>query len=123
MATEVTMPNQVYPQTRRWPRFKIDVPIRLIAPKDNKVLIVQGRGNDLNEGGMAVFGGLELRLDETVAIEFTPPYSGQPIRVRGRVCHRNGYNYGVEFLLESAEDVENVGRIKLALGAISSHMK
>jgi hypothetical protein len=36
-----------------------------------------------------------------MAVEFTPPYSSPPIRVEGRVCHRDGYNYGIEFLVES----------------------
>ena len=123
MATEAAMPDAVYAKVRRWPRFKIDVPIRLIAPKDDRILIVQGRGNDLNEGGMAVFGGLELRVDEVVAIEFTPPYTGQPIRVRARVCHRNGYNYGIEFLLETEDDLQSVSEFKIMLGAMGTRSK
>jgi hypothetical protein len=123
MATEATMPDPGYPNVRRWPRFKLDVPIRLIVPKGDKVLIVQGRGNELNEGGMAVFGGLELRLEEVVSIEFTPPYSGQPIRVRARVVSRQGYNYGVAFLLETEDDLDNVGQLRALLGAMGSRMK
>jgi len=123
MATEAAIPGQQYTQARRWPRYKIDVPIRLIAFKGDKVLIIQGRGNDLNEGGMSVFGGVELREEEEVAIEFTPPYTGQPIRVRARVVHRKGYNYGVEFLLRTEDDGENVGQLRMALGAMSSRIK
>ena len=78
MATESSMPNLVPPVPRRWPRYKIDVPIRVIAPKGDKIAIVAGRGNELNEGGMEVFGGLELAIDEQVTIEFTPPYTGAP---------------------------------------------
>jgi hypothetical protein len=37
-----------------------------------------------------------------VALEFTPPYAGPPIRVRGTVRNRAGYRYGVEFLIENA---------------------
>jgi hypothetical protein len=123
MATEATMPDPGYPKVRRWPRFKIDVPIRLIAPKDDKVLIIQGRGNEMNEGGMTVFGGVELRVEDIIAVEFTPPYSGQPIRVRARVAHRNGYNYGVEFLLETEDDLDSVSQIRAILGAMGSRIR
>jgi len=61
-----------------------------------------GRGNELSEGGMAVTAGAELRPGREVAIEFTPPYTSVPIRVRGTVRNRTGYRYGVEFLTESA---------------------
>ncbi len=123
MATEATMPDPGYPKVRRWPRFKLDVPIRLIAKKTDKVLIIQGRGNELNEGGMAVFGGVELRVEDMVAVEFTPPYSGQPIRVRARVVHRQGYNYGLAFLLETEDDLDNVGQLRTVLGAMGSRIK
>ncbi len=119
----VTMPDPAYATRRKWPRFKIDVPIRLIADKGHKVFMIQGRGNDLNEGGMSVFGGVELKVDDHVAVEFTPPYTGQPIRVRARVIHRKGYNYGVEFLLHTSEDLDNVGRLRTALGAMATELK
>jgi len=122
MATEASLPDQILPVRRRWPRYKLDVPIRLIAPKGDKISIVPGRGNELNEGGMEVFGGMELAIDEKVAIEFTPPYTGQPIRVRGCVRNRRGYTYGVEFLLENDEDTENVALIRAMLSALGSRM-
>jgi hypothetical protein len=109
-----------YPTARRWPRFQINVPIRAIVRRDNRVRIVDGRGNELNEGGMAVFAGLELRTGEFVEIEFTPPYQGLPIRVRSIVRNRRGYFYGVEFLLETAEDEQKVSLIRQTLQAMGS---
>jgi hypothetical protein len=122
MATEVSLPDGRVPVSRRWLRYKLDVPIRLIAPKGNKISIIPGRGNELNEGGMEVFGGMELAIDEKVAIEFTPPYTGQPIRVRACVRNRRGYTYGVEFLLENDEDAENVAQIRAMLSALGSRI-
>ena len=116
------MPNYTPPMPRRWPRYKIDVPIRVIAPKGDKIAIVSGRGNELNEGGMEVFGGLELVIDEQVTIEFTPPYTGRPIRVRARVRNRRGYTYGVEFLLETPEDNDNVAQFRGMLSALGSRL-
>ncbi|HST10233.1 MAG TPA: PilZ domain-containing protein [Terriglobales bacterium] len=82
---------------RRWPRYRLDVPIRLIVQTANKISVIVGRGNELNEGGMALTAGVELRLGDEIHIEFTPPYSGSPIRIRGVVRNRAGYRYGMEF--------------------------
>ncbi len=105
---------------RRWQRFSINVPVRVVAEKEDKVLIVQGRGNELNEGGLAIFAGVELRENERVAVEFTPPYSGVPIRVHCEVRNRNGYNYGVQFRQESIADEEAVNQIKMVLRSMAS---
>ena len=63
---------------RRWPRYKVDVPVQLATQGLTNGIIVQGRGSELNCGGMAVSGRIELSIGEQVALEFTPPYSGQP---------------------------------------------
>jgi hypothetical protein len=123
MATEVTIPDPAFANGRRWPRYRIDVPIRLIAIKGDTASIVQGRGNELNDGGMTIFAGIELGLDEQVAIEFTPPYSGQPIRVRGCIRNRAGYTYGVEFTLATDDDCQNVGLIRAILGGMGRRVQ
>jgi len=110
-------PQASSPQ-RRWPRLKIDVPVRVIVTRDNKTAYVSGRGRELGEGGMAVFAGVELHLDSQVQIEFTTPYSSEPIRVCGVVRNRNGYCYGVEFLADSAEQGRRVTRLRQILQAV-----
>lgn len=107
---------------RRWPRYKVDVPVRVITQGATKVSIVAGRGSELNIGGMAVFAGTELSIGAQVQIEFTPPYSGQPIRVRCFVRNRNGYRYGVEFITESDQDYEQVHQIETVLRSMGSPM-
>ena len=115
MSIQVILPQEGYETPRRWQRYKVDVPIRLIAQRPTKVSIVQGRGRELNRGGMAIFAGAELSNDEQVAVEFTPPYSGQPIRVRGFVRNRSGYTYGIEFITENDADYKNVGQLEAIL--------
>ena len=87
--------------TRRWWRYKVNVPIRVIVCDIAKTTIVSGRAFSLSDGGMGMFAGAELSLGDEMAVEFTPPYSSPPIRVQGKIRHRAGYNYGVEFLSES----------------------
>ncbi len=114
MVTE-PVPVPQYPIPRRFPRYRLNVPVRAVVEKTEKVVIVQGRGDELNEGGMSIFAGVEVPVGGHLAVEFTPPYSGTPIRVRCVVRDRRGYNYGVEFLLESDSDHERVADIRAAL--------
>ncbi|HZU30552.1 MAG TPA: PilZ domain-containing protein [Candidatus Angelobacter sp.] len=106
---------------RRWQRYRLNVPISVIFVHDGGTKIVSGRGNDMSEGGVLVFAGMELKTGDEVAIEFMPPYSQGPVRARGIVRHRRGYNYGVEFLMESAAEKEQIerfrGLLRLAAGA------
>ena len=69
---------------------------------------------------MAVFAGVELSIDEVVAVEFTPPYAGQPIRARGFVRNRAGYTYGIEFITENDADYRNVGQLESILQILGS---
>jgi len=105
--------------TRRWRRYPLDVPIRVIVHTSEKTKLYDGRGNELSEGGMALTAGVELKIDDTIAVEFTPPFSASPIRVRGTVRNRKGYRYGIEFLIGGAEETEQVSRLKLMLQTLS----
>jgi hypothetical protein len=87
--------------------------------KPEKTVIASGRGTELNEGGMSIFAGIELQNGQRVGVEFTPPY-GQPLRVRGTVRDRNGYNYGVEFLLLSPEDKLQAEQLRQVLQGMGS---
>lgn len=106
---------QSFPNMRRWPRLRIRVPVTLVLRKQDKTLFVQGRGQDLNEGGIAVFAGAELRLGEIVEISFTPPYQGNPMMARAIVRNRRGYTYGMEFVAESPGDHARIAAVRAVL--------
>jgi len=105
----------VFEQKRRWPRYKIDVPVRVVIHKPDRTLIRNGRGMEMSEGGMRLLMGVELGLGEKIAVEFTPPYSGKPIRVRSEVRNRNGYRYGVELVPEGEIEWSEVTRLRQML--------
>ena len=107
-------------RTRRWPRYRLDVPLRVIVHGPGKTSVIVGRGNELNEGGMALTAGVELKLADQTEIEFTPPYTGSPIRIRGVVRNRKGYRYGMEFVAESDHEQEQVLRWRTMLGVLST---
>ncbi|HYG98801.1 MAG TPA: PilZ domain-containing protein [Terriglobales bacterium] len=115
MTTDPVPQPPIYAVPRRFPRYHLNVPLRVIAQRPDKLSIIEGRGNELNEGGMAVFAGVELGIGDQIAVEFTPPYSGSPIRVRCTVRNRQGYHYGVAFMLEDASDSRRVDEIRAVL--------
>jgi len=100
---------------RRWPRLRIHVPVTVVVRKETKTLFVTARGQDLNEGGIGVFVGHELRIGEVVEISFTPPYQGNPLTARTTVRNRRGYTYGMEFITETKEDMKKVELIRSVL--------
>jgi hypothetical protein len=85
--------------------------------------LYDGRGNELNEGGMAVTTGVELKVGREVAVEFTPPFTVVPIRVRGIVRNRTGYRYGLEFVTANAEETEQVTHLRSLLQTLTSIAK
>ena len=105
---------------RRWQRYRLNLPIRLIHTHEGTTKIMAGRGQDMSEGGVLVFAGMELKTDDEVLIEFTPPFASGPVRAKGTVRHRRGYNYGIEFALDTKEDQEQTekfrGLLRLAAG-------
>ena len=114
------MSSPTFTGVRRWPRYHLDVPIRVIVHKPTKTSIFPGRGNELSQGGMALTAGVELNVGDEAEVEFTPPYAGSPIRVRGAVRNRTGYRYGMEFLVDSDAEAEQFDRLSLLLRTMSS---
>ena len=104
---------------RRWPRYKVNVPIRVIVSRAMKASIFDGRGTSLSEGGMALFAGAELRPGDQVAVEFTPPFSSPPIRVEAKICNRTGYHYGVEFLAVDNTQRQSVDQLRMHLASFA----
>jgi predicted RNA-binding Zn-ribbon protein involved in translation (DUF1610 family) len=111
-----SLPLSAQTAQRRWPRYKVDVPVQLTTQGLAKGVMVQGRGSELNCGGIAVSGRIELAIGEQVAVEFKPPHCGQPVRVRCFVRNRHRNTYGLEFIAENDFDYECVAQIEATLG-------
>jgi hypothetical protein len=122
MATEPMSQSTAFAAVRRWPRYKLNVPVRVISQKDGKSVITPSRGNELNGGGLSIFAGVELAEGDDVELEFTPPYSGDPIRVRCIVRNRREYSYGLEFHLDTEEDMERVSMIRAVFMGMGSRI-
>ena len=123
MPTEIVAGlSPTYQSQRRSIRYKLDVPLRVILHKQDATLIRDGRGTEISEYGMCIMAGVELKFGDVVEIEFTLPYSSEPIRVPGAVRNRDGYRYGCEFTLDGQGERKDVSRLRQALqtlGAVS----
>jgi hypothetical protein len=91
------------------------VPVQVVTQGLTNIVTFQGRGSELNCGGMSVFGMVELAIGVQVGVEFTSPCSGEPIGVRCFVRNRQRYNYGLEFVTENDSDYESVAQIESTL--------
>ena len=96
------------------------MPIRVIVHRATKTGVMVGRGNELSEGGMSLMAGVELRPGDETEIEFPPPYSGVPIRIRSVVRNRAGYGYGLDFVAADEQESQEVQRLKAILGVMAS---
>lgn len=93
------------PNTRRWPRHQVKLPVRIITPSDTSEIIVPGLTTEISQGGMALYGGVPLHPGDLMEVEFQ---TSNRLRVAASVRDRNGYCFGLEFLgLLPNEDEEN----------------
>jgi hypothetical protein len=109
------MAQSSFPVPRRWRRYDLQVPVRIVVHRPAYAACITGRGTELNEGGMCVFAGIEMRLGDQVAVEFTPPYGNTPLRLWAAVRNRYGYYYGLEFLAENSSESHEVERFRTVL--------
>jgi hypothetical protein len=97
---------------RRWQRYHFDVPIRLISGDGEHVTVAEGRGTELNEGGLGLYAGIELEIGDRVGVELTVPFYSLSLKLEGVVRNRpgNGYYYGIHFI---GTDAKQKGEIAL----------
>ena len=69
---------------------------------------------------MSFAAGVELKTGDQVEIEFTPAYSGRPIRVRAVARNGNGYSYGAEFVASSDQERQEIAFLRENLQTLSS---
>lgn len=104
---------------RRWQRYHFDVPIRLVFENGNHTRVAEGRGTELNEGGLGLYAGIELEIGDHVEVELTVPFYCLALRLKGVVRNRpgNGYYYGIQFV---DSDATQKGEITLLAKMLQS---
>jgi len=117
------MPRSIPDVTRRrLPRLAVDFPVqvRLTTQGPTRVVACEGHGTDISGGGLAVCADIDLPVGAQIGVEFTPPYSYQPMMFRCFVRNRDGNHYGVEFITENDEDYRKAGELQAGLAAMNA---
>jgi len=83
---------------RRWRRYPVNTPIRMIYVRDGERTSSFGSTCDISEGGVAVDTRVSLELGEQVHLEFALPYSEHVYRIPAMVRSRRRTGYSLEFL-------------------------
>ena len=85
----------------------------------NHTRVAEGRGTELNEGGLGLYAGIELEIGDHVEVELTVPFYCLALRLKGVVRNRpgNGYYYGIQFV---DSDATQKGEITLLAKMLQS---
>ena len=83
------------PNTRRWSRLPVDIPVRVVTAKGFSTTVVAGRGTEMSEGGMVLYAGILLNPGDLLEVEFETPYQSKMTAI---VRSKNGFCFGLEFI-------------------------
>jgi hypothetical protein len=88
-----TRPVRDVPDTRRQPRFRLEVDIRINSKTCG---VLQGHTVDISESGISALLKIEVPVGEFVELRFTLPYG--PVTVYAIVRQRSAFRYGFQFV-------------------------
>lgn len=83
--------------------------------------MANGRSQDICEGGIAVYVPIEATIGSTLELEFTVPSSRAPLRLHAVVRNRSGYRYGLEFVVISKAQRDEIATLVNSLSVATSH--
>jgi len=96
--------------TRRWQRYPVDLPVRILPCSRLPATAVTGRGTELSQGGMALHTGVDMEPDDLMEVEFLTPH---PWKVMATVRNRSGHYFGLEFLAKLSRQASGVPKSRL----------
>jgi hypothetical protein len=94
---------------RRWPRYEIDLPVRIIALNGVLTTPVNGRGHEISRAGMAVQAAVAVQPGDLMQLQLP---TSEPSRVVAIVRNRRGNRLGLEFVSQLPPDDETKHRMK-----------
>lgn len=113
--TSVTSLN--WTTIRRWKRYRVDIRLKITYWKDSAKKIVFGQSSDVSEGGMAAYVPVEMQPGNNIDIEAILPYTAtkKPVIIKAIIRNRNGFRYGLEYVLITETVRETLPRLLKAL--------
>jgi TonB family protein len=96
-ATSPALVQRITP-TRKVPRYKLTVPLRLTVLRSGVPGDIPGRTLEIGEGGVGVTVASQLLLGESVRVEFLLPHMTTPVRATAVVRYQRESCFGLQFL-------------------------
>jgi len=84
--------------TRKVPRYKLTVPLRLTVLRSGVPDDIPGRTLEIGEGGVGIAVAAQLLMGESVRVEFLLPQMTTPVRATAVVRYQREGNIGLQFL-------------------------
>lgn len=107
---EATGPNAPTRDTRRYPRYNVNMRVAVQVFRHGTVESLWGRCNEIGQDGMNATLTGELQPGEVATLEFTLPAMRDPTRLRAAVRHHSGFRHGFEFLTMTEGQRETIRR-------------
>ncbi|HEY1679326.1 MAG TPA: PilZ domain-containing protein [Candidatus Sulfotelmatobacter sp.] len=101
--------------TRRWPRYQVDLPVRIIGLNGVLTNPIMGRGSDISRAGMALRASVALKPGDLMQLQFP---TAEPSRVSAVVRYSNGTILGLEFLSQLPPDDETKEHLRTQADSI-----
>jgi len=96
-AASPAKPQQDWTRKRRWPRYALNLCIRITILRNGKRTSVYGRSIEVAIGGMSCYAPIELLLCEKLDVELIFPDQNRTQLMEAIVRNRKGHRYGLEF--------------------------
>lgn len=90
-------------RARRWPRYKVELPVRVTALNGVLTTPVTARGSAISRAGMALHGCVALNPGDLMELQFP---IAEPSRFSAVVRNRNGNCLGLEFVSQVLPDTD-----------------
>ncbi len=103
--------------TRQWPRYQIDLPVRIVALNGIPTMPVLASGTEISRAGMALRAAIAFELGDMMQLQFP---TSSPSRVTAVVRNRNANSFGLQFLTQLPTDREGKERPRIFAAATPS---
>jgi PilZ domain-containing protein len=87
--------------TRRWPRYQVDLPVRIVALNGILTTPILARGSEISRAGMALRAAIGLKPGDVMQLQLP---TSAPSRVTAVVRNRTRDSLGLEFLTQLPPD-------------------
>jgi len=99
--TQMSGHKPAFREPRRWPRYPVDLPVRIVGLNGVLTTPMPARGSEISRAGMALRASIALKPGDLMQLQFP---TASPSKVMAIVRNRAGDRMGLEFLTQLPPD-------------------